>query len=164
MFRLCVHYVDGGTGFFACNFICASDCQAAVRRCIFTLGTPAVCTCWTCMRCMFGKTSLALFMAAIWNRASHYIFALWFLPSFSLFFLLFCLAYSQRSEIGCLPYFWTWCGLRIQNAGLKCAALVLLEIQDTKPPPQPFYGPISRTTRESRCQKRTSGLYGARED
>ena len=32
------------------------------------------------------------------------------------------------------------------------------------PPPQTFYGPFSRTTRVSRCQKRTSGLYGARED
>jgi len=30
--------------------------------------------------------------------------------------------------------------------------------------PQPFYGPFSRTTRVSRCQKRTSGLHGARED
>jgi len=27
-------------------------------------------------------------------------------------------------------------------------------------PPQPFYGPFSGTTR---CQKRTSGLYGVRE-
>jgi len=27
-----------------------------------------------------------------------------------------------------------------------------------------FYSPFSRTTRVSRCQKRTSGLYGARED
>jgi len=32
------------------------------------------------------------------------------------------------------------------------------------PPPQPFYGPFSGTTRVSRCQKRTSGLYGARGD
>ena len=31
-------------------------------------------------------------------------------------------------------------------------------------PPQPFYDPFSGTTRVSRCQKRTSGLYGARED
>jgi len=31
-------------------------------------------------------------------------------------------------------------------------------------PPQPFYGPFSGTTRVTRCQKRTSGLYGARED
>jgi len=30
--------------------------------------------------------------------------------------------------------------------------------------PQPFYGPFSGTTRVSRCQNRTSGLYGARED
>jgi len=32
------------------------------------------------------------------------------------------------------------------------------------PTPQPFYGPFFRTTRVSWCQKRTSGLYGARED
>jgi len=31
-------------------------------------------------------------------------------------------------------------------------------------PPQLFYGPFSGTTRLSRCRKRTSGLYGARED
>jgi len=30
--------------------------------------------------------------------------------------------------------------------------------------PQPFYSPFSGTTRLSQCQKRTSGLYGARED
>jgi len=30
--------------------------------------------------------------------------------------------------------------------------------------PQPFYGPFSWTTQVNRCQKRTSGLYGARED
>ena len=29
---------------------------------------------------------------------------------------------------------------------------------------QPFYGPFSGTTRVSQCQKRTSGLYGAKED
>jgi len=34
----------------------------------------------------------------------------------------------------------------------------------TPPPPQPFYGPFSGTTWVSRCQKRTSALYGARED
>ena len=30
--------------------------------------------------------------------------------------------------------------------------------------PQPFYGPFSGTTQVCRCQKRTYGLYGARED
>jgi len=29
---------------------------------------------------------------------------------------------------------------------------------------KPFYGPFSGTTQVSRCQKRSSGLYGARED
>ena len=27
------------------------------------------------------------------------------------FYLLFFLAYFQRSQVGCLPYFYTWCGL-----------------------------------------------------
>jgi len=38
---------------------------------------------------------------------------------------------------------------------------------NTKPhhtTPQPFYDPFSTTTQVSQCQKRTSGLYGARED
>jgi len=30
--------------------------------------------------------------------------------------------------------------------------------------PQPFYGPLSGTTRVSQCQNRTSGLYGATEN
>ena len=34
----------------------------------------------------------------------------------------------------------------------------------TPPPPQPLYDPVSGTTGVSRCQKRTSGLYAARED
>ena len=33
-----------------------------------------------------------------------------------------------------------------------------------QPPPQPFYSPFSGTTRMSQCQKRTSGLYGAKKD
>ena len=32
-------------------------------------------------------------------------------------FLLFFLAYSQPSQIGCLPYFYTWCSL---SANLAC--------------------------------------------
>jgi len=51
---------------------------------------------------------------ALWNRAGHYIFALWFL---SIFYLFYFLASSQRPQIGCLPYFRTWCGL---SANLKC--------------------------------------------
>jgi len=52
-------------------------------------------------------------LAALWNRAGHYIFVLWFLFVLS-FFLPFS---SQPSEIGCLPYFHTWCGL---SANLGC--------------------------------------------
>jgi len=57
----------------------------------------------------------------------------------------------------------------------KCIELWILEAKlwileakritlDYSKPPQPFYGPFSGTTLVSRCQKRISGLYGARED
>jgi len=82
-----------------------------------------------------------VYMAALCNTAGSYIFVLWFLLlSFfvslwrqaiiflpcdfyllllSIFFprLISALAQSQRSEIGCLPYFLTLCGL---SANLEC--------------------------------------------
>jgi len=51
-------------------------------------------------------------MAALRSRCGHYIFALWFL-----FISIFFLAYSRPSQIGCLPYFHTWCGF---SANLGC--------------------------------------------
>jgi len=68
-------------------------------------------------------------MAALRSRCGHYILQLWFLSSsssssssfflsfFLSFFFSFCLAYSQRSQIGCQPHFHTWCGL---SANLEC--------------------------------------------
>jgi len=53
-------------------------------------------------------------MVALWNRADHYIFILWFL---SICLLFSFLAKSQRPHIGCLPYFYTWCGL---STNLEC--------------------------------------------
>ena len=64
----------------------------------------------------FGVMEFIFIMAALWNRAGHYIFVLWFLLSFYLVWSFF-LAYSQLSQIGCLPYFRTWCGL---SANLGC--------------------------------------------
>ena len=52
-------------------------------------------------------------MTTLCNRTGHYIF----FPVVSSFFLLFFLAYSQLSHIGCLPYFHTWCG---PSANLEC--------------------------------------------
>jgi len=49
-------------------------------------------------------------MATLRSRCGHYILQLWLLS-----FFFFFLAYSQRLEIGCLPYFHTWCG----NTGCK---------------------------------------------
>jgi len=51
---------------------------------------------YVCQRLV--NNSSIVVMAALWNRAGHYIFALWFLS----FFFLFFLVKSQRSQIGCL--------------------------------------------------------------
>jgi len=42
--------------------------------------------------------------------------------------------------------------------------LFYIILVDTTTPPQPFYGPFSGTTQVSRCQNRTTRLYGAGED
>jgi len=58
---------------------------------------------------------------------------LYFAAVVSIYFFLFFLAYSQRSQIGCLPYLYTWCGL---SANLECRSEMcctrLAEIQDAK--------------------------------
>jgi len=55
-------------------------------------------------------------MAALRNRAGHYIFALWSLLSSSSFFF-FPRLISAVAQIGSLQYFHTWCGL---SANLEC--------------------------------------------
>jgi len=71
-----------------------------------------------------------LIMAALWNRAGHYIFALWFLV-----LLLFFLSSPNLSGRGVDAYHTCTHDValvRIQNAGLKCAARGLLEMQGPK--------------------------------
>jgi len=55
----------------------------------------------------------ALVMAAVWNRAGHYIFALWFLL---LSFYLFFSPNLSRRRLD-IFHFHTWCGL---SANLGC--------------------------------------------
>ena len=54
-------------------------------------------------------TALLLFLWPPYLIGGHYIFALWFLSSIYLSSFFF-LAWSQRPQIGCLPYFYTWRG------------------------------------------------------
>jgi len=49
-----------------------------------------------------------------------------------------------------------------QNTDVRTVHLFLSLLHHTTP--HPFYGPFSGTTQVNRCQKRTSGLYSARED
>ena len=53
-------------------------------------------------------------MAALCNRAGHYIFAQWFLSS-SIY--LYFPRLISAAAIGCLPYFYTWRG---PSANLEC--------------------------------------------
>ena len=64
------------------------------------------------------------------------MFALWFLlssPSSSIY-LSFFLALSQPSQIGCIPYFHTWCGLtaNLKRRSETCCTRGSLKIQDAK--------------------------------
>jgi len=65
---------------------------------------------------------------------------------------------------------WTGVGLdtgvrELMNLNHKAQAVTqCLEMKNHTHTPQPFYHPFSGTTPVSQCQKRTSGLYGARED
>jgi len=54
-----------------------------------------------------------LFMAALWNRAGHYIFALWYL--LSIFYLLFLSPNLSRRKLDVLPHMvWPWCEFWMQ--------------------------------------------------
>ena len=73
-------------------------------------------------------------MAALRNRAGHYIFALWFLLSF-----FFCFSPPNLSGRRVDVYHTSTHGValvQILYAGLKCAARGLLEMQDAKISPK----------------------------
>jgi len=48
--------------------------------------------------------------------------------------------------------------------GMTIPHSIIMKVVVKEPQPQPFYGPFSGTIKVSRCQKRTSRLYGVRED
>jgi len=88
-------------------------------------------------------------MVALWNRADHYIFALWFLLLSPFFFSSPNL--SRRRLDVCNTSTHGVALMRISDAGLKCAAHGSLKIQDAKKSPKiaiwaplhNFVGPIS---------------------
>ena len=69
-------------------------------------------------------------MVALWNRADHYIFALWFLLSSSSFFSSPHL--SRRTLDVCHTSTHGVALVQISDAGLKRAACGSLEMQDSK--------------------------------
>jgi len=80
--------------------------QAAVIMCRTLLCCAAVSACT-----LLVKKLHHFIMAAVWNRAGHYIFILWFLL---LSFFLFSSPYlSLRRLDVCMPYYHTWCGLSL---------------------------------------------------
>jgi len=84
-------------------------------------------------------TTFLIGMAALRSRCGHYIFALWFLLLLLLSFF-FPSPNSQLSQIRCIPYLHTSCGL---SANLRCRSEMccrrLAEIQDAKKSPKIRY-------------------------
>jgi len=97
----------------------------------------------------------SFFIAALWNRAGHYIFILWFLLSSSFFMVALCnRADHYIFALRLLSIFFSSPNLsrrrldvyhtsthgvalvRIENACLKCAASGLLQMQDPKKSPK----------------------------
>ena len=68
----------------------------------------------TALRSRYGHSTCIT--PCVYYFLSSSFFFLLLLP---LLLLLLFLAYSQRSQIGCLPYFYTWCGF---SANLECTS------------------------------------------
>ena len=94
-----------------------------------------------CPTCHPGNNVEAFFMVALCNRADHNIFMLFLLSSSSSFFSSSSSLFSSPNLSGRrLDVYHTLAHgvalLRIQNAGLKCAARGSLQIQDAKKSPK----------------------------
>jgi len=98
-------------------------------------------------------------MAALCNRADHHIFVLWF---FLLSIFLIFLAYSQPSQIGCLPYFHIWCGLST-NLGCRsetCCTRLAESTARKKSPKIRHLGTIAQLCLATSSQRRHISTIG----
>ena len=94
-------------------------------------------------------------MVAIWNRADHYIFALWFLLLSSFFFLFISSPnLSGRRLDVCHTSTHGVALVRISDAGLKRAARGSLKIQDAKSRQKSQLGTIAQLCRAISSQLR----------
>ena len=89
---------------------------------------------------------ISVIMVALWNRADHYVFMLWFVMVvlcnradhyiFALLFLSSSIVFPRlisATQFGCLPCFDTWCGPRANlECRLKGAARGSLQMKDPK--------------------------------
>ena len=77
----------------------------------------AECWCSACQRQQNQYLQVYCCMSDYYGHPMEQGRLLYFSPVVSSFYFLFFLAYSQPSQIGCLPYFHTWCGL---SANIGC--------------------------------------------
>ena len=85
--------------------------------------------------CCTSKPHIQFIMAALWNRAGHYIFALWFLLLLLLLSSFFFFSSPNLSSRRVDVYHTSTHSVdlvRMLDAGLKCAARGSLETQDAK--------------------------------
>ena len=93
--------------------------------------------CYAFLFCLENCTvGVSVIMVALWNRADHYIFALWFLLSFFLSSLFSSPNLSRRRVDVCHTSTHGVALVRISDAGLKPATRGSLKTQDTKKSPK----------------------------
>jgi len=85
-------------------------------------------------RCGCERATVQFIMAALWNTAGHYIFALWFLSFFFIFYSSPNLSGRRLDVYHTSTH--SVAPVRIKNAGLKCAAYGSPEMLNAKKSPK----------------------------
>ena len=103
--------------------------DVVVKKFVFAISPPDEFLVKPC--CYISHTDIyQLFMAAVCNRAGHYIFALWFvLLSSSIFFPRLISAVKSWMSTILAHMMWPYCEFRMQISNVLCDSL---KIQDTK--------------------------------
>ena len=140
---------------------------------LWNINVRKILTTWTCtmindtsqrsvaMRFRCGGTFDHYFiMAALRSRCGHYIFALWFLYNLLSSFLF--LAESQRPQIGCVPYFDTWCdpSVNLECRSELCCKWFAGNSGPKKSPKSRHLGTITHICRAISSQRRHVSTIG----
>jgi len=102
-----------------------------------------------------------LVLSSSYGRPAWEMRTLYFLPC-GFFLSFYAYNLSHRPQIGCLPYFDTWCApsANLECIGLKCAARGSLEMQDPKFAKSRHLGTIAQLCPAISSQRRHVSTIG----